>query len=139
MRTAFFQALWLALPVVSGGIVHVMVIKVGWFDRLARVPLDFGMHLRGKRLFGDNKTLRGALVMTLATGAMAVVARQLVLSLSPQGGLPWFQTASPFVWGMILGLGYVAGELPNSFVKRQLDVPPGEIASRTRAPLRLAG
>ena len=29
------------------------------------------------------------------------------------------------MYGLLLGLGCVLGELPNSFIKRQLDVPPG--------------
>jgi hypothetical protein len=33
--------------------------------------------------------------------------------------------------GCSAGLGYALGELPNSFIKRQLDIPPGHIA-RTR-------
>lgn len=31
------------------------------------------------------------------------------------------------MYGALLGLGTVAGELPNSFVKRQLGVPPGRL------------
>jgi hypothetical protein len=35
---------------------------------------------------------------------------------------------SPLVCGAILGGGYVAGELPNSFVKRRLEIAPGAAA-----------
>ena len=38
-------------------------------------------------------------------------------------------------WGLLLGTGYVAGELPNSFLKRQLDVGPGAAAPGLLAPL----
>lgn len=30
-----------------------------------------------------------------------------------------------YVVGILLGLGMTGGELPNSFLKRQLDIPPG--------------
>ena len=33
--------------------------------------------------------------------------------------------ASPVVFGALVGLGTVAGELPNSFLKRQLGIAPG--------------
>lgn len=29
-------------------------------------------------------------------------------------------------WGILLGTGYIAGELPNSFIKRQLKIESGE-------------
>jgi hypothetical protein len=38
-------------------------------------------------------------------------------------------------WGLLLGIGYVIGELPNSFVKRQLDIGPGAAAPGLLAPL----
>lgn len=31
----------------------------------------------------------------------------------------------PAIWGFLLGAGYIIGELPNSLVKRQLDIVPG--------------
>jgi CDP-2,3-bis-(O-geranylgeranyl)-sn-glycerol synthase len=35
--------------------------------------------------------------------------------------------------GLAAGLGFMAGELPNSFLKRQLDIAPGEAARGTIA------
>jgi hypothetical protein len=42
-------------------------------------------------------------------------------------GLEYFdyEEANLLALGLLLGLGFVIGELPNSFIKRQLDVPPG--------------
>ena len=36
----------------------------------------------------------------------------------------------PWLLGAMLGLGYCAGELPNSFVKRRLGIPAGGSAER---------
>ena len=70
------------------------------------------------RLFGRNKTWRGALVMftgvALATG--------VVWDLMPDS----IQDESWLVVGALIGLGTVAGELPNSFLKRRLGIGPGE-------------
>jgi len=128
------QALWLALPVIAGGAMHVAGLRLGVLPRLARVPLDGGVNLRGRRLFGENKTLRGVVLMTGATMACAW------LQALAAGPAAWareltvveFARLHPLAWGALLGLGYIAGELPNSLVKRQLDIAPGG-----RAPGRL--
>jgi hypothetical protein len=106
-------ALWFALPVIVAGVVHIAVIRRGLLLGLARVPLDGGLRVRGRRLFGANKTVRALLVMPLVAGLVA--AAQAV----PHG----------FWWGASLGAGYLLGELPNSFIKRQLDIAPGAAAS----------
>jgi hypothetical protein len=112
---------WLAVPVVVAALVHVIVLKFRWLESL-RIPLDGGASWRGRRIFGDNKTVRGAVVMI---GVSALVA--LLQGVFPIRRLEYFdyQQAGPLLVGALLGIGFVAGELPNSFVKRQLDVPPG--------------
>jgi hypothetical protein len=35
------------------------------------------------------------------------------------------QRSDSVLFGLLVGLGTVLGELPNSFLKRQLDIPPG--------------
>jgi CDP-2,3-bis-(O-geranylgeranyl)-sn-glycerol synthase len=85
--------------------------------------------LRGHRLFGDNKTFRGFLVMVPATGlAFGLLASAMTALPSGMNGL-WALTPPEYAllgaWG---ALGFMAGELPNSFVKRRLGIPPGEAA-----------
>src|SRR5262249_24549784 len=113
------RAAWLALPVVLAGLTHVAVLRARLLPGLA-VPLDRGLQLRGRRLFGDNKTWRGAIVMVAATAGWAAA----LPAPAPSAGL-----------GALMGLGYVLGELPNSLVKRQLDVPPGSAARGAAGPL----
>ncbi|MRG91863.1 CDP-archaeol synthase [Polyangium spumosum] len=86
-------------------------------------PLDGGHTLRGRRLFGDNKTTRGFVVIVPATAlAMAGLG-----TLAQRLGLAVWPEAQPglFLLGAVAALGLMLGELPNSFVKRQLDVEPG--------------
>src|SRR5207247_7262960 len=66
MLTVIVQAVWLALPVILGGVVHIAIIKLDLLPALARVPLDGGMSLRGRRVLGDHKTVRGAATMIAA-------------------------------------------------------------------------
>ncbi|HLY37115.1 MAG TPA: CDP-archaeol synthase [Candidatus Binatia bacterium] len=131
------QVLWLALPVILGGLVHVAVIKLAVLPGLARLPLDGGLTVRGRRLLGDNKTVRGAVAMIGATAAFVALQAALVARAGWARTLSLvdFRTVPPLVWGLVLGGGYVVGELPNSFVKRQLDVPPGGRAAGALAPV----
>jgi hypothetical protein len=43
--------------------------------------------------------------------------------------------SSPLLVGFLVGLGTVGGELPNSFLKRRLDIAPG---ARRRTPAGMA-
>jgi CDP-diglyceride synthetase len=116
------SALWVFVPVLGAAVVHGPVLALDLLPRLKR-PLDLGATLRGRPLFGANKTWRGALFMT--AGVMVAAA---LLSL-----WPWYwhklpdgiRSAGPWLYGLLLGLGVVLGELPNSFAKRQLDIAPG--------------
>jgi hypothetical protein len=55
-------ALLVFAPVLGAYVAHAPVLTLDLLPWLAR-PLDGGATLRGRRLFGDNKTWRGALVM----------------------------------------------------------------------------
>jgi CDP-2,3-bis-(O-geranylgeranyl)-sn-glycerol synthase len=120
------------VPVLGAPLLHAGVLR---YDRLRSLkrPLDGGATVRGRRLFGDNKTWRGALVMW--TG---VVGLTLALSAWPAywNELPEeLRSAGPLAVGALIGAGTVVGELPNSFLKRQLGIPPG---ARRRSPVGVA-
>jgi hypothetical protein len=123
------SALWIVVPVFLAGLTHVAVIKLGVFKILASVPLDFGATIQGRRLFGENKTLRGAIVMVIATAAWVLVQNKISLWFNWAGGLSApFERVHPLAWGALAGAGYVAGELPNSFIKRRLGIAAGAAA-----------
>lgn len=88
-------------------------------------PIDGGWTFRGKRIFGDNKTYRGFVVMPPACGISFVLAKPIVEALSPHA-LWKFSLFGYVCLGVWCGFGYMIAELPNSFLKRQLDVAPGE-------------
>jgi len=89
-------------------------------------PLDGGRMFRGRRLLGDNKTARGIVVMVPATGLAFLL---LALAGSGTPGL-WPLTPAQYLGlGILAGAGCMLGELPNSFVKRQLRIPPGSPAA----------
>jgi CDP-2,3-bis-(O-geranylgeranyl)-sn-glycerol synthase len=92
-------------------------------------PLDGGRTFRGRRVLGDNKTWRGALCMTTGVVVATVVLWQWDWWLDQLPGA--VRASTPLLVGFLIGLGTVLGELPNSFLKRQLDIAPG---SRRRSP-----
>ena len=116
------EALLIFLPVIGAPLLHVWVLR-GDLLRGLKAPIDGGRTFRGRRLFGDNKTWRGALLM-----CSGVLLATVLLSLWPWwwDRLPeGIRDAGPVLYGLLLGLGVVVGELPNSFLKRQLDIAPG--------------
>jgi len=133
--TLLAGVLWLALPVILAGAVHILVIGQDLLPRLARLPLDGGATFRGRRLLGDHKTVRGAAVMAVATTAFTGAQAALAARWPAVQALAFAPEAHWLPWGLLLGLGYVGGELPNSFLKRQLGVAPGECPPGRLAPL----
>jgi hypothetical protein len=119
------RALWLSFPVMFAAAIHIAVIRTNALARLRR-PIDFGRTFRGRQLFGDNKTWRGAVVMVAASSVGMVLQQRLRV---PALELFDYGSVSAWVYGGLLGLGFVLAELPNSFLKRQFDVPPGQQAT----------
>ncbi len=106
-------------------------LQTAWFatrgSRVFAEPLDAGLTYRGRRLFGANKTVRGFVVMVPAAAAAFALLSSLPAPLVD--GL-WPLTPGQYAaLGAWAGFGFMAGELPNSFVKRQLDIPPGAAAA----------
>jgi hypothetical protein len=121
------QALWLAMPVTLAGLTHVIAIERGVLARFATIRLDGGLEVRGRPLFGANKTLRGAIVMTSACVFWTGVVDLLQSALGLDDNLRFVprEQLGSLGLGLALGLAYIVGELPNSFIKRQLDIGAG--------------
>jgi CDP-2,3-bis-(O-geranylgeranyl)-sn-glycerol synthase len=116
------SALWLFLAVLGAPLLHAPVLRWDLLPALKR-PLDGGRTLGGRRLLGDNKTWRGALCMTAGVVLATVLLWQWDWWRDQLPGA--VRASSPALVGLLIGLGTVAGELPNSFLKRRLDIAPG--------------
>jgi CDP-2,3-bis-(O-geranylgeranyl)-sn-glycerol synthase len=92
------------------------------------IPLDAGRTFRGKRILGENKTARGFVVMVPAAAAAFALLHRLLTTTDPAEVLGIWPLSSTSYLGLgaLAGLGFMLGEIPNSFLKRQLDIPPGE-------------
>ncbi|HST05491.1 MAG TPA: CDP-archaeol synthase [Chloroflexia bacterium] len=119
------RILWVILPVVVAGIAQSVAIRANLMAWAAR-PLEVGVRLRGEPLFGANKTWRGVLIMATVTPACAWLL-SFVLSSDqlPRGLAQLAEPGTAAALGLLMGLGYSLGELPNSFLKRRLGIAPG--------------
>ena len=86
---------------------HGLCIKTRFLRALAR-PIDDGAHFRGRRVFGENKTYRGIVAVAIGTGLGCLAVGRF-----------------GFGFGLLMGAAAMAAELPNSFLKRQIDITPG--------------
>jgi hypothetical protein len=115
---------WVFLPALGSPLAHAPVLRWDLIPALNR-PIS-------GRLFGANKTWRGVLMMNAGTVAGAEILYRVP---AYRRRLPQAVAASHTRAGMLLGIAIWAGELPNSFIKRRLGIPPG---GQRRSPLGIA-
>jgi CDP-2,3-bis-(O-geranylgeranyl)-sn-glycerol synthase len=85
-----------AVPVIAGG----------------GTPLDFGRKFfDGKPIFGKNKTLQG-FVFGLVVGTFVGLSESMLFGYN-------------ILFGLLLSLGALFGDLAGAFLKRRLGIPPG--------------
>ncbi|MFW6415317.1 MAG: CDP-archaeol synthase [Thermodesulfobacteriota bacterium] len=129
-----FKLFYLILPIILGGISNMILMKLPVLESL-KIPMDRGKVLGdGKRLFGDNKTWKGFVGMIIVTSIWMGIfgflfehfswAREV--SILPYGEFEF--PLDEWFYGAFWGLGYVLFELPNSYIKRRLEIAPGEQA-----------
>ena len=125
----FLAVAYLFSPLLVGLALHGFCIK---FDSLAFLchPIDRGRSFHGKRIFGDNKTYRGIVVVGLGTaigfGLQALFLNQIALIRS----IELFDYVFPksVALGLAVGVAAMLSELPNSFIKRRFEIAPGSAA-----------
>lgn len=116
-------------PVILAGILNMLFVKTGLYSRIKR-PIDGGKTLRdGKRVFGENKTWAGFFGMIIACALSQLLWGFVCLKMpvmcsiySRFDNTPLFNLSA----GAAMGFAYVLFELPNSFIKRRLDIPSGK-------------
>lgn len=116
----FLQIWLLALPLVVGGIIHMVVVKMDILSYLKK-PIHH-------RWFGSNKTWRGFVVMPIATWPGVVLSRHIEMLAETTS--PVFIPHSSFALAILLGLAYCLAELPNSFLKRRMGIQEGQTSPR---------
>lgn len=105
------------LPLMFSNSLHMVLVKRGAMPFL-EVPIHADW-------FGANKTWRGLVIMSISTELFVQLFWRL-WNYSIHLPLP------PFGLGFWLGVFYVVGELPNSWLKRKLGIAPGESSIKNR-------
>jgi hypothetical protein len=130
----FFTLAYLFLPLLVGLALHGFCIK---YDLLSFLyyPIDGGRKFRGKRLFGENKTYRGLVVVSLGTAIGFGLQALLFHRIASIRGVELFDYAffKSVALGLAVGVAAMLSELPNSFIKRQFEIAPGTAAKGWKA------
>jgi len=120
------------LPVILAGIANSIFVKTRAFDHLAK-PLDRDRKFLDNRpIFGSSKTYKGFLGYVVLTMLFMLIWGFLCST------IPWLQENNYFYQsnensilfnlsvGFLLGFAWALFELPNSFLKRRLDIQPSK-------------
>jgi CDP-diglyceride synthetase len=125
VKVLTLQIAYLGSPLFLAALANGLCMKYDCLIGLKR-PLDLGLSFRGKRIFGDHKTWRGLFIITLFCILGAWIQALIQRTRQLPSWLPLCDYESSWLpVGLALGLGAAVGELPNSFLKRQLGFPPG--------------
>jgi len=138
MLKATLQLSLFLLPVICGGVCNMIYVKLPLVRRW-NAPMDHGrLASDGKRLLGDHKTWQGFFGMIILTALWMTFFVHLARrygwahNLSVVDYRAWRFPLHALFYGAVWGFGYVLFELPNSYIKRRIDIPPGKNA---RGPL----
>lgn len=122
------------MPVIIAGVINMIFTKTSVYKKY-RYPIDGGKKLRDdKRLFGDNKTWIGFFSMIIFT-SLAQAIWGYICNFNLFFGKNYLYNyventlLNNFFIGALFGLAYVLCELPNSYIKRRIDIAPGKTVS----------
>jgi len=122
INSFLFEVLKIAyffVPAYFANMAPVLFSKINFLN----YSVDCGMKLRGKRLFGANKTFRGfffAIIMGIVVAGLQWLLNFSNLNLVNYGNFNFVLV------GFLLGFGALFGDLIESFFKRQLNFKPGQ-------------
>ena len=122
-RQDISNLLWLGLGLFIAGVLEAFLWNTSLFKLLDQ-PIQ-------SDLFGENKRWRGLFSLPLTT-VVAVIFFQLIeanlVQLPPNFVL--FSNFNYLEYGLLVGFVFNLSELPNSFIKRRLKIPPGDESSK---------
>jgi CDP-2,3-bis-(O-geranylgeranyl)-sn-glycerol synthase len=106
-----FSAIIFVLPIMFGN------VTPPFFG--GGLPMDFRKNwFDGKRILGNNKTIRGLLIGCIFGFLFGLFTRWWFLNYG--GGVE-----IPYITGFLQGLGALIGDAVGSFIKRRMNIPSG--------------
>jgi CDP-2,3-bis-(O-geranylgeranyl)-sn-glycerol synthase len=121
------QCFYFLLPGALATLAPQLVAHFHWWEALKK-PIDGGRTIEGKRIFGNNKTIRGYVVGIGAALGSGIVQYFLYnWNITEKIGLfDYSQIENTIVISFLLGSGALIGDSVKSFFKRQLQIAPGK-------------
>lgn len=109
-----FFSFWFFLPVGVANCSPIIAAKIPFLQKFS-YPIDCYQTFRGKRIFGDHKTIRGLIVGILSAITTVVI----------QQYLHKVDIVNPIFFGTACAIGALGGDMTKSFFKRQLCITSG--------------
>lgn len=120
------------IPVILAGVFNMAWVKLPYMSSLA-IPIDNNKcFFDGKRIFGDNKTWKGFFGMIILGIISTLIWGEVCRNFTYLNNHNYLYRNNEnllsynVIIGFFLGLAYVLLELPNSFIKRRIDIMPGK-------------
>lgn len=119
------------MPVILAGVLNMVWCKLPIL-KFFKKPIDGGICIGNKRLFGDNKTWKGLIGYVLLNSICMLAWGMVCYTVPALAKYNFLYLRNQNTWqfnlfaGVLLGLGYSLFELPNSFLKRRIDIEPGK-------------
>lgn len=126
MIKEIFFVFWIFGPAGLANIAAFASSKIPFVKKF-NFPADFYFKIKGKRILGNHKTIRG-FIAGIVVGVATVYFQIYVYNNSS-----WFRevlpvdynSIDPVIFGSLLGFGALAGDAVKSFFKRQMGIVPG--------------
>ncbi len=120
LLTPIMQAVYLMLPAYFANMAPVLVRKVPFLD----YPIDGGVKLFGKPMFGRHKTYRG-LFFGVSMGVVIAYVQFRLYYFEVFRTLSLVDYNNWIFIGFLLGFGAIVGDLVKSFFKRRVGIKSG--------------
>ena len=115
-----FKCFYLMLPAYFANMAPVMVKKIN----LLVFPIDFNKQISKEPILGKNKTFRG-LIFGVIFAIIVVYIQFLLYTTDFFKNVSFINYQNWLLFGFLMGLGALTGDLVKSFFKRRLGLKPG--------------
>ena len=89
------------------------------------IPIDFNKTINNKPVLGRNKTFRG-IIFGVIFAVIAAYLQSLFYNKEFFGDISFFNYQNWLLFGFLMGIGALTGDLVKSVFKRRLGIKPGE-------------